>query len=83
MLGERNCLCFETAAGGYETPPPRLTVLRATALPPRLSRGPKIQLPVCTFYTTTTQQAEVTQLHIATRGPFHQILLVRFKMQGT
>ena len=34
MWGERNCLSFETAAGGIEPPSSRLTVRRSTARPP-------------------------------------------------
>ena len=39
MLGERNCLSFETAAGEIEQPSPRLTVWRSTTQPPLLTVG--------------------------------------------
>ena len=32
-IGERSCLCFETAAGGIEPPSSRVTVRRSTARP--------------------------------------------------
>ena len=33
MWGERNCLSFETAVGGFEPPSPRLTIRSSTARP--------------------------------------------------